>query len=86
MQSNIRADFSEQNIFKTLKIFFSHVAHYNSLILVNNFNKQVPNIAIMGSGGGIRAVIGMCGAVTALQDENLLDSTMFAAGVSGSAW
>lgn len=46
----------------------------------------MPNIAIMGSGGGIRAVIGMCGAVTALQDENLLDSTMFTAGLSGSAW
>ncbi|CAC5367679.1 PLA2G4 [Mytilus coruscus] len=58
------------------KLGFKRLLHENN----------APNIAIMGSGGGIRAVIGMCGAVTALQAESLLDSTMFTAGLSGSAW
>ncbi|CAG2239914.1 CPLA2 [Mytilus edulis] len=46
----------------------------------------VPTIAIIGSGGGMRAVVGMCGAMTALQNEGILDYTMYTAGLSGSAW
>lgn len=34
----------------------------------------------------MRAVIGMCGAMTALKDNGILDSAMYKAGVSGSAW
>lgn len=34
----------------------------------------------------MRAVVGMCGAMTALQDEGFLDSAMYTAGLSGSAW
>lgn len=45
-----------------------------------------PTIAIIGSGGGMRAVVGMSGAMTALQDEGILDSAMYTAGLSGSAW
>ncbi|VDI26880.1 leucine-rich repeat and coiled-coil domain-containing protein 1 [Mytilus galloprovincialis] len=48
--------------------------------------EAAPNIAIIGSGGGMRAVVGMCGAMTALQDEGFLDSAMYTAGLSGSAW
>ncbi|XP_052078940.1 cytosolic phospholipase A2-like [Mytilus californianus] len=48
--------------------------------------ESTPNIAIIGSGGGMRAVIGMCGAMTALEDEGILDSAMYTAGLSGSAW
>lgn len=47
---------------------------------------QVPNIAIIGSGGGMRAVVGMSGAMTALDKEHILSCSMYTAGVSGSAW
>lgn len=47
---------------------------------------QTPNIAIIGSGGGLRAVIGMSAAMTALKERGILDSTMYTAGLSGSAW
>lgn len=47
---------------------------------------QVPTIAIIGSGGGIRAVIGMSGALTELKYNGILDLAMYTAGVSGSAW
>lgn len=48
--------------------------------------ESVPNIAIIGSGGGIRAVIGMSGAMIALKDMGILDCAMYTAGVSGSSW
>ncbi|CAC5401988.1 PLA2G4 [Mytilus coruscus] len=48
--------------------------------------KDTPNIAIIGSGGGLRAVIGMSAAMTALKERGILDSTMYTAGLSRSAW
>ncbi|CAC5355561.1 PLA2G4 [Mytilus coruscus] len=48
--------------------------------------ESVPNIAIIGSGGGMRAVVGMSGAVIALKDMGILDCAMYTAGVSGSSW
>ncbi|XP_052097953.1 cytosolic phospholipase A2-like isoform X2 [Mytilus californianus] len=47
---------------------------------------DTPNIAIIGSGGGLRAVIGMSAAMTALKERGILESTMYTAGLSGSAW
>lgn len=59
--------------------------------IYNNYNYyylkiQVPNIAIIGSGGGMRAAVGMCGVMTALQDIGIYDCAMYTAGLSGSAW
>lgn len=34
----------------------------------------------------MRAVVGMCGAMNSLEKSNLLDLTMYTAGVSGSSW
>lgn len=40
----------------------------------------------MGSGGGYRAVAGMCGAMEALKDAGLLDVLTYSSGLSGSSW
>lgn len=39
---------------------------------------------MIGSGGGMRAVGGMCGAMIGL--DKFLDLVMYTAGVSGSSW
>ncbi|XP_077169634.1 cytosolic phospholipase A2 gamma-like [Paroedura picta] len=45
-----------------------------------------PNIAVLGSGGGLRATIALCGILVELKDQNILDCIMYLSGVSGSAW
>ena len=46
----------------------------------------MPNVAILGSGGGFRAMVSLSGVFCALKDMGVLDCTMYAAGLSGSAW
>ncbi|KAG9279456.1 cytosolic phospholipase A2 gamma-like [Astyanax mexicanus] len=46
----------------------------------------VPNIAVMGSGGGLRAMVGLLGSLSQLKKEGLLDSITYLSGVSGSTW
>ncbi|XP_036373182.1 cytosolic phospholipase A2 gamma-like [Megalops cyprinoides] len=48
--------------------------------------EEVPHIAILGSGGGLRAVIGLLGSLLQLDRENLLDCSLYLCGVSGSSW
>jgi hypothetical protein len=47
---------------------------------------QVPCVAVLGSGGGVRALIAYSGACKALQQLGLLDCIMFIASLSGSSW
>ncbi|KAJ6651687.1 hypothetical protein lerEdw1_020715 [Lerista edwardsae] len=47
---------------------------------------QIPNIAVLGSGGGLRAMIALYGTLAELKKYNLLDCSMYLAGVSGSTW
>src|SRR5207247_1896594 len=47
---------------------------------------QVPCIAISGSGGGYRSMIGLLGSLLGAQDFGLLDSSTYIAGLSGSSW
>ncbi|KAK1785699.1 hypothetical protein P4O66_019048, partial [Electrophorus voltai] len=47
---------------------------------------KVPNIAVLGSGGGERAMIGLLGSLSQLSEEKLLDCIMYLSGVSGSTW
>ena len=47
---------------------------------------QMPNIAILGSGGGFRAMVSLSGVFCALKDMGVLDCAMYATGLSGSAW
>uniref|UniRef100_A0AAR2LRK8 Phospholipase A2 n=1 Tax=Pygocentrus nattereri TaxID=42514 RepID=A0AAR2LRK8_PYGNA len=47
---------------------------------------QVPTIAIVGSGGGFRAMVGFSGVMKALYESGVLDCATYVAGLSGSTW
>uniref|UniRef100_A0A8C5RF94 Phospholipase A2 n=1 Tax=Laticauda laticaudata TaxID=8630 RepID=A0A8C5RF94_LATLA len=47
---------------------------------------EVPVVAVLGSGGGIRALSSFYGSLLGLQQLNLLDSVTYLAGISGSTW
>ncbi|XP_036423187.1 cytosolic phospholipase A2 gamma-like [Colossoma macropomum] len=47
---------------------------------------EMPNIAVLGSGGGLRAMVGLLGSLCQLKEEGLLDCIMYLSGVSGSTW
>ncbi|KAL6461087.1 hypothetical protein MHYP_G00310530 [Metynnis hypsauchen] len=47
---------------------------------------EVPNIAVLGSGGGLRAMVGLLGSLCQLKEDGLLDCIMYLSGVSGSIW
>ncbi|CAM4547267.1 unnamed protein product [Leuciscus chuanchicus] len=47
---------------------------------------KVPNIALLGSGGGQRAMVGLLGSLDQLQKTGLLDCMLYLSGVSGSTW
>ncbi|XP_066487372.1 cytosolic phospholipase A2 gamma-like isoform X2 [Tiliqua scincoides] len=47
---------------------------------------QIPNIAVLGSGGALRAMIALYGTLSELKKYNLLDCITYLAGVSGSTW
>ncbi|XP_012988747.2 cytosolic phospholipase A2 [Esox lucius] len=48
--------------------------------------REVPTIAILGSGGGFRAMVGFSGVMKALSDSGILDCATYIAGLSGSTW
>ncbi|KAG6926900.1 phospholipase A2 group IVC, partial [Chelydra serpentina] len=47
---------------------------------------NMPNIAVLGSGGGLRAMIALQGTLVELKKQVLLDAVMYLCGVSGSTW
>ncbi|XP_077441201.1 cytosolic phospholipase A2-like [Vanacampus margaritifer] len=48
--------------------------------------EEVPVIAISGSGGGFRAMVGYSGVMKALFESGVLDCATYIAGLSGSTW
>uniref|UniRef100_K7FRN6 PLA2c domain-containing protein n=1 Tax=Pelodiscus sinensis TaxID=13735 RepID=K7FRN6_PELSI len=48
--------------------------------------KTMPNIAVLGSGGGLRAMIALLGTLVEMKKQRLLDAAMYLCGVSGSTW
>lgn len=48
--------------------------------------REVPTIAILGSGGGFRAMIGLSGAIKALVESGVFDCATYVSGLSGSTW
>ncbi|KAM9468564.1 cytosolic phospholipase A2 isoform 2-T2 [Clarias gariepinus] len=57
----------------------------NPRILPTSQN-EVPTIAIVGSGGGFRAMVGFSGVMKALYESGVLDCATYVAGLSGSTW
>ncbi|XP_018011748.1 cytosolic phospholipase A2 isoform X2 [Hyalella azteca] len=49
-------------------------------------DKQVPIMAVLGSGGGFRAMMCLSGAVKALHETGVLDCATYISGLSGSSW
>ncbi|XP_071233886.1 cytosolic phospholipase A2 gamma-like [Salvelinus alpinus] len=47
---------------------------------------DVPNIALLGSGGGKRAAVGMLGSLHQLAQDDLLGSLLYMCGGSGTTW
>lgn len=47
---------------------------------------SVPHIALLGSGGGERAVVAMLGSIQQLVKESLFDTMLYIGGISGSTW
>ncbi|XP_069861965.1 cytosolic phospholipase A2 zeta isoform X3 [Dipodomys merriami] len=47
---------------------------------------QVPVVAVLGSGGGTRAMTSLYGSLAGLQELGLLDTVTYLSGVSGSTW
>ncbi|XP_031614507.1 cytosolic phospholipase A2 [Oreochromis aureus] len=48
--------------------------------------EEVPVVAIAGSGGGFRAMVGFSGVMKALFESGVLDCATYIAGLSGSTW
>ncbi|CAG5114679.1 unnamed protein product, partial [Candidula unifasciata] len=48
--------------------------------------EEVPTIAVIGSGGGFRAMTGYSGVFKALVESGVLGCAMYACGLSGSSW
>lgn len=52
----------------------------------DNYCVQVPVVAVLGSGGGTRAMSSLYGSLAGLQELGLLDTVTYLSGVSGSTW
>ncbi|KAI0644024.1 FabD/lysophospholipase-like protein [Trametes meyenii] len=48
--------------------------------------RDLPLVAIAGSGGGYRAMLNTLGSLTSAQSSGILDCVTYTAGVSGSCW
>ncbi|KAK9372435.1 acyl transferase/acyl hydrolase/lysophospholipase [Lipomyces chichibuensis] len=70
-----RAKFTKKGLAKYLDIPVSSIDE-----------RDIPIIAVTGSGGGYRSMIATGGYIMALQETGLLDCTTYLAGVSGSTW
>ncbi|KAM6905417.1 cytosolic phospholipase A2 gamma-like [Xenentodon cancila] len=57
-----------------------------SRLKINYTVDSVPNIALLSSGGGQRAAVGLLGFLYQMEKEGLLDTLLYMGGVSGSTW
>ncbi|KFQ16265.1 Cytosolic phospholipase A2, partial [Leptosomus discolor] len=71
----------KDNIMHSMKSF---LGEENSKNLTTS--RDVPVIAILGSGGGFRAMVGFAGVMKALYESGVLDCATYIAGLSGSTW
>jgi phospholipase A2 len=47
---------------------------------------KIPNIAVIGSGGGCRAMLSIVGMLSGLEHTGLFDTLTYVVGLSGSTW
>ncbi|XP_056256571.1 cytosolic phospholipase A2 gamma-like [Seriola aureovittata] len=53
---------------------------------INCTADSVPHIALLASGGGQRAAVGLVGSLYQMEKDGLLDTLLYLGGVSGSTW
>ncbi|XP_018553883.1 cytosolic phospholipase A2 gamma isoform X2 [Lates calcarifer] len=53
---------------------------------INCTADSIPHIALLASGGGQRAAVGLVGFLYQMEKEGLLDTLLYLGGVSGSTW
>ncbi|GLD61286.1 cytosolic phospholipase A2 gamma-like isoform X1 [Lates japonicus] len=53
---------------------------------INCTADSIPHIALLASGGGQRAAVGLVGSLYQMEKEGLLDTLLYLGGVSGSTW
>ncbi|NWH36924.1 PA24A phospholipase, partial [Chloropsis hardwickii] len=68
------------NIMHSIKSFLGENSHNLTS------SRDVPVIAVLGSGGGFRAMVGFAGVMKALYESGVLDCATYIAGLSGSTW
>ncbi|KAI1005984.1 hypothetical protein K3495_g2236 [Podosphaera aphanis] len=77
----------EKNFLKQRKEFTKKaLAKYLSIAEEEIHPDDVPIIAMVGSGGGLRAMVGATGSMLASEQDNLFPCVTYTAGVSGSCW
>ncbi|XP_051780190.1 cytosolic phospholipase A2 gamma-like [Erpetoichthys calabaricus] len=65
----------------------TRVAQALEQLLGRNVSKsEVPTIAVLGSGGSLRAMISFLGSMSGFLEAGLLDCVTYLCGVSGSTW
>jgi phospholipase A2 len=68
------------------KVSTTALAKYLGLPEEEVHSEDVPCIAIVGSGGGLRALVAGTGSFLAATEAGLFDCVTYTAGVSGSCW
>jgi phospholipase A2 len=68
------------------KVTTTALAKYLSIPEEDVHPNDVPCIAMVGSGGGLRALVAGTGSMLATGEDGLFDCVTYTAGVSGSCW
>ena len=71
---------------KRKKVTTTALAKYLGLPEEEVHPDDVPTIAMVGSGGGLRALVAGTGSMLAASEDGLFDCVTYTAGVSGSCW
>jgi cytosolic phospholipase A2 len=71
---------------KRKKVTTTALAKYLGIPKEDVHPEDVPTIAMVGSGGGLRALVAGTGSMLATGEAGLFDCVTYTAGVSGSCW
>ncbi|KAJ3305211.1 hypothetical protein HDU76_005048, partial [Blyttiomyces sp. JEL0837] len=69
-----------------LKFCRGAFARYIGVDVSEVLEEDIPIIAVAGSGGGFKAMLGTTGSLKAMEECGLYDCVMYISGVSGSCW
>lgn len=76
----------KQYLAQRKKFTTAALAKYLDIPVADIHPDDVPTIAMVGSGGGLRALVAGTGSMLAAEKDGLFDCVTYTAGVSGSCW